>query len=376
MGRDLKGKELGVGLAQERSGLYLARFVDRFGKRQSKRFSKLADAKQWIADNTYLNDHCDLAIPSDMIVDSWYEYWIDIKKKTVRYNTVRNYKERYTKNIKPVIGCMLLKDVKPIHCQKIFNIMADEGYSSSTMYQTRIALYNLLEYAKESDVILNNPCKKSVRSDIGKPTKKKEALTRDIQRIFLESAEGQSYEDQFRFVLQTGLRTGELVGLKWEDVDFCNRKLKIQRSMEYRHSTGEWRVGPPKSKSGYRTITLTHEAVAILKHQKEKNKNIKVIPLEWKDFIFLCKNGTPIKNSTYDTALFKICDKAMIPKFSMHVLRHTFATRCIEAGMKPKTLQTVMGHSSINITMNLYVHTTDDEIQKEMDSVAAGLMVV
>ena len=92
--------------------------------------------------------------------------------------------------------------------------------------------------------------------------------------------------------------------------------------------------------------------------------------------MFLCRKGTPVKNSTYDTALFKICDKAKIPRFSMHILRHTCATRCIEAGMMPKTLQTLLGHSNIGITMNLYVHTTDDQKQKEISMVADALKVI
>ena len=253
--------------------------------------------------------------------------------------------------------------------------MPDEGYRTSTIYQTRIALFNMLEFAKENDVILSNPCKKSVKSDMGKPSQKKEALTIDIQKRFLEQAKGQSYENQYRFILQTGLRTGELVGLKWEDVDFENKTVKIQRSMEYRHSVGEWRVGEPKSKSGYRTIPLTDEAIRILLEQKEKNKKIKIIPMEWSEYIFLCRKGEPVKNSTYDTALFKICEKAGINKFSMHVLRHTFATRCIEGGMMPKTLQKILGHSNIGITMNLYVHITEEEKQKEIDMVACALNV-
>ena len=232
---------------------------------------------------------------------------------------------------------MLLSEVKPLHCQKIFSDMADEDYRTSTIYQTRIALFNMLEFAKENDVIRYNPCKKSVKSDMGEPLQKKEALTVDVQKVFLEYAKGQSYEYQYRFILQTGLRTGELVALKWEDIDFQNKTLKIQRSMEYRYSVGEWRIGEPKSKSGYMTIP---------------------------------------KNSTYDTALFKICDKAQIPRFSMHVLRHTFATRCIEGGMKPKTLQIILGHSNIGITMNLYVHTTEEEKLKEIELVADALNVV
>lgn len=177
--------------------------------------------------------------------------------------------------------------------------------------------------------------------------------------------------------MQTGLRTGELVGLRWEDIDFKNKKMKINRTMEDRYSVGEWKVGPPKSKSGIRTVTLTDEAIAILKRQKEKHKDISVIPIEWVNQVFLCKRlGTPVKNSTYNTALFKICDKAGIKHFSMHVLRHTFATRCIEAGMKPKTLQMLLGHSNIGITMNLYVHTTEEEKLKEIELVAEALKVI
>lgn len=375
MGKDLRGKELGEGIYQQPNGTYCARFVDRFGKRKAKRSKKLQEVRQWLADATYINEHSDIEQATSMVVDAWFEYWIDVKKKTVRPNTVRNYTERYYKNIQNVIGKKLLTEVKPIHCQKIFTNMADEGYRTSTLYQTRITLFNMLEFAKENEIILSNPCKKSVKSDMGKPSQKKEALTIDIQKKFLEQAKGRSYENQYRFILQTGLRTGELIGLKWEDVDFTNRVLKIQRSMEYRHSVGEWRIGEPKSKSGYRTIPLTDEAIRILKAQKEKNKKIKVIPIEWNEYIFLSRKGEPVKNSTYDTMLFKICEKAEINKFSMHILRHTFATRCIEGGMMPKTLQKILGHSNIGITMNLYVHITEDEKQKEINKVSYVLNV-
>ena len=92
---------------------------------------------------------------------------------------------------------------------------------------------------------------------------------------------------------------------------------------------------------------------------------MKVISVDFSEQVFLCKDGTPTKNSAYDTKLYYYCDKIGIKHFSMHTLRHTFATRCIEAGMKPKTLQMILGHSNIGITMNLYVHVTDDEKAKE-----------
>ena len=376
MGKDLKGKEIGAGIVQQPNGTYFARFVDKFGKRRTKRSKKLQEVKQWLADATYIDQHSDLDQATDMLVDAWFDYWIGIKKQTVRPNTVRNYSERYERNIKGVIGNKLLTDVKPIHCQKIFSDMADEGYKTTTIYQTRIALYNMFEFARENDVLIANPCKKSLKSDMGKPSDKKEALTIDAQKKFLEAVVGYSYENQYRFVLQTGLRTGELIGLKWSDIDFENRTMKIERTMEYRYKVGEWRVGPPKSKSGYRTIPLTDEAICILENQRSKNKSLKLVPMEWKDIVFLRRKGTPVKNSTYDTGLFKYCDRVGIPRFSMHVLRHTFATRCIEGGMKPKTLQKILGHSNIGITMNLYVHITEDEKHREIDLVADALKVV
>lgn len=120
MGKDLKGKEIGDGIYQQPNGTYCARFVDKFGRRKSKRSKKLQEVRQWIADATYIDEHSDLDQATDMIVDAWFDYWISIKKQTVRPNTVRNYSERYERNIKDVIGKKLLTEVKPIHCQTIF----------------------------------------------------------------------------------------------------------------------------------------------------------------------------------------------------------------------------------------------------------------
>lgn len=164
--------------------------------------------------------------------------------------------------------------------------------------------------------------------------------------------------------------------MKWADIDFDNRTVTISRSMEYRYSTEEWRSGEPKSKSGYRIIPLTDETIDMLRRQKQKNLEVKVIPMEWSEYVILCRKGTPVKNSTYDTMLFKQSDKIGIPRFSMHVLRYTFTTRCIESGMKPKTLQTILGHSNIGIIMNLYVHTTEDVKHKEIEIIVVSLKVV
>ena len=377
MGKDLKGKELGVGICQRKDGLYTARFVSKItGKSVQKYFPKLQECRKWLADARFADEHGNINAYENMTVNAWFEYWIsNIKGDSIRPNTIRNYKERFEHNIKDCIGKMILSDVKPMHCQNVLNQMKDD-YMTSTIYQTRITMYCMFSDAVDNDVILKNPVTKAVKYNIGKESKKPRALTIEEQKKFLEVAKGTSNYNQFAFLLQTGLRTGELIGLQWSDIDFKKKVIHVQRTMEYRYSVGEWRIGEPKSESGYRDVPLTEEAISILKKQSDKLKDIKVINMEFKDFIFLCRKGEPTKNSAYDTALFKLCDKAGIDRFSMHVLRHTYATRAIEGGIRPKTLQVILGHSNVGITMNLYVHVTEDEKIKEVEKIENALKVV
>lgn len=377
MGKDLKGKELGVGICQRKDGLYTARFVSRrTGKTVQRYFPKLQECRKWYADARFEDEHGGINASGDMTVTAWFNYWIEnIKGDSIRPNTIRNYRERFEHNIKGCIGSMLLSEVKPMHCQHVLNQMKD-SYKTSTIYQTRITLYCMFADAVENDVVFKNPVTKAVKYNIGEEPKAVRALTVEEQRKFLEVAKGSSNYNQYAFILQTGLRTGEMIGLKWSDIDWEKRVMHIQRSMEYRHSVGEWRIGEPKSKSGYRDVPLTEEAISILKRQREKLKKAKVVNMRFTEFVFLCRKGEPTKNSAYDTTLFKLCDKAGIPRFSMHVLRHTMATRCIEGGMRPKTLQVILGHSNIGITMNLYVHVTEDERAKEVERIENALKVV
>lgn len=374
MGKDLKGRELGKGLSQAKGGKYIGRFTARSGKRVKREFAKLAECRAWIADAQFEDEHGSALFAKEPTVAAWYQYWIDnVKGNNIRYNTRRNYNERFERNINPLIGGMLLKDVKPIHCQNVLMQMTDK-HANTTIEHSRRVMWSMFACAVENDLISKNPVTKGVRCTSGHEPKEIKALTLGEQRAFLEAVKDSVNCNQYAFVLQTGLRAGEMIGLRWSDVDFGRKTLRVRRTMEYRH--GAWMTGEPKTKNGARDIPLTAEAIRILHAQREKLKELKVRPLEFADCVFLNGDGMPIQTSAYDSSITHYCKRHGFRAFSMHTLRHTFATRCIEAGMRPKTLQMILGHSKIGITMNLYVHVTDDEKAKEVAGIESSLKVV
>lgn len=366
MGKNLKGKELGRGITQRKDGKYSAKFSNTNGKRVEKYFDKLSEARKWLEEAKYEDAHGNIGKSTNMTVNAWFEYWIsEIKGKTVRRGTRNIYITRYNKNIKEIIGSMLISEVKPMHCQNILNIMDNQGYASGSIERTKATMSVMFSDAKENDIIISNPITKSVKC----PKKEKKiprVLTIKEQEKFLETAKKSCNYLQYLFVLQTGLRTGELTGLRWEDIDFQKRLIHIRRSMRYDSSINEFIIDEPKSKSGYRDIPMTQMAYDVLMEVKKKKIKQTICLMQNRDLIFLNRNGNPTTNADYDLSLLNICKKAGIERISMHTLRHTFATRCIESGMKPKTLQMILGHSQISMTMDLYVHVTEEEKEKEM----------
>ena len=264
MGKNLKGKECGKGICQRKDGQYYARFVDRSGKRRDGYFATLPDARNWLEDARYQDKHGKPITSPDMTVDEWFEFWQAELLQGLSPNTKRNYRDRYVHNIKPVMGDMRLVDVKPMHCKIVLNRM-EKKYAGSTIRQAYIAMGTMFKAAKMNHMIDAHPMD-GVRYT--KPVRAADDihfLTIEEQERFLNAARSTHNFYQYALILETGLRTGEMIGLTWDAIDWKKRTLTVNKTLEYRHKQGHWRAGPPKTVSSYRTIPLTERAYDILK---------------------------------------------------------------------------------------------------------------
>ena len=327
--------------------------------------------KDWISDAIYrlVNRRYENMLPTIYTSNVMIEDNVKVYRKRGTWQT---YTDMYDSAIKDEIGRIQLQDLTLDIIEKMYKrIQKKRNYSKSTMVVISCIVHGSLAAAKKRKLIGENVAE---GAEIPKKTKAKKeriALTREQQTLFMEYAKDSYLYNLFAILLRTGLRNGEIRALKYSDIDRKNNVMHIRHTMKT--ITGVGMVeDTPKTKTSIRDIPLTPDMIKYIEAQRHfwgfKVTNIN-------GYLFCDEKGDPLKEDTIKYEIRQVIKKIRqdgkeFPDITPHVFRHTFATRAIEEGMPPQVLKTIMGHSSLAITMDLYSHVMEDTKQKEMLSIA------
>lgn len=368
MGKSLNGKELGRGITQRKDGIYQGRFVNRFGKKQTIYASTLNEVRQKLRNAQYEDEKALNVVTKDITLDEWYEVWMDTCKKNCRASTKESYAIHY-RRIQKALGWRKLTSLNLIILQQAIN----ELVSDNARKNSKKILVDMLDKAVDADLLIKNVAKQ-INPVITKEEKReRRVLTVKEEELFLKQAEGSFYYNLYVVALDTGLRVGELMGLTWNDVDFKKKVLHVRHTLCYFRKDGKYihEMHDTKTKNSRRTIPLTQRAYDALKQQKVQKFHIlikgKIAPEGFEDLVFVTRNNRPTQQFLVQECMLLTIKHIQKTNpeyevFSPHSFRHTFATRAIENGMQPKTLQKILGHASLQMTMDLYCHVTEDTL--------------
>lgn len=390
MGKDLKGKELGQGIIQKKSGRYEARYVNRFGKRVSISGNDLKDVKKRYNEAIYENEK-QINVKDNITLDEWYKKWMNVYKfDIIRESTKRHYNNVYSKHISPSLGNFQLGSITQYQIKKLIKELKNNGYQYETCNKVKILLIDIFNKAMINEYTRKNPAKGiSLRRDEEKDVR---VLSQEEQVTFFDCCKGTFYDNLFVTAVSTGMRIGELAALRWTDVDWDSRVIHVTRTLVYQKyendSQKEYHFEKPKTKTSLRDIPINKQCEIALKKQfmqksavATKQPITKKIDEKYADLLFTSRFNTPLNSQIICQAINKIVEEINLTKdyldeiepFSAHCFRHTFATRCFEAGIAPKTVQAYLGHASLQMTMDLYTSVMPKQMETEMDKVSNTL---
>lgn len=342
----------------------------------------LKQAEKELSDKRYEVEHGLYCKEENITFDKWFNTWISTYKTNCKESSLYEYKSTYEYHIKPVFGKRKLKLICSDQLQVFINKMANE-YSATVVKECKHLLDGALKQAYKQRKINRNPMEYVTMPKTKEP-KKKGALSADQQQAFLNEAGSSKYYRLYKLATLTGMRIGEITGLQWSDVDFKNREIHITHTMSYIPKRGLY-LDTPKSKTSLRTIPMIDSAYALLKEQRKEQLKLKLqLGQYWPsaegigNLVFTTQIGTGIQDTNIRRDMRKICDNLTDLGINrhdctFHTLRHCFATRCIENGMEPKTLQTILGHATLAMTMDLYCDVMEHTKKEAMQRIANAL---
>lgn len=383
MGKSLNGKELGAGFYQRKDGKYCGRFYDRFGVRRYIYGKTITETREKFNTAIYEDKMQMNVADNSIILDEWYHKWLEIHKyKIIAPSTRVQYEGIYKKHIQPEFGRMKLKDIQALQIRGKLVSLDKEGFGYETQNKVRILLLDMFDKAVLDNVAIKNPVRKIkvVRDEEKEPR----VLSGQEQSEFFDTCKGTFYDNLFTVGVTSGLRPGELYALMPDDLDFKKKVIHVTKSLSYQKFDGDtkktFHMGKTKTKSSYRDVPMNKRCEIALKKQLMQKRVVagkgSAKPLKgFENLIFTTKFDTPINSQIYCDAIKVIVSEINLMKdeleqfdtFSGHCFRHTFATRCFEAGILPKTVQKYLGHATLQMTMDLYTHVLEHHLSDEMD---------
>lgn len=378
--KDNKGRVLKTGESQRKDMLYQYRYTDIYGKRKTIYSSDLQELRRKEKEiQKNIDDGLNYSAGKIKVIDL-IERYISLKKG-LRYNTRSNYafaisvikKEEFAYR---QIGVIKTSDAK----QWIIKLHKD-GRGYSTITSVRNVIKPAFQMAYDEDIIRKNPFDFKLSDIIPNNTQKRVAMTNKEQKIWMDFIKNDKtyckYYDEFVVLLQTGLRVSEFCGLTMSDIDFKKRTIKVDHQL-IREATGKYYIEKTKTKNGVRYLPMTDDVYRSLKNIVNNRPKLKteMIIDGYSRFILLDKNLNPkialhIENEMRWAMkkYKKLYPNVVLPHITPHVFRHTFCTNMANAGMEVKTLQYLMGHSDVSVTLNVYTHSSYEHVKEQMEKV-------
>lgn len=382
--KDNKGKVLKDGESQRKDGRYVYQYMDVTGKRKSvydkdlNSLRKKEKAIQTLLDQNIGTKGCEITL------NEQHEKVMRFKQN-IKETTRDEYKKTWDAYVKnSSIGNMRLCDIKRSHVIDLYvKLKQEHNLKYATLKSVETGLSICFTLAIKDDILVKNPVTGCLKDYFSNDKKQTVVLTRIQQERFLKFVKETSpydfYYPLYVFMFETGLRIGEVSGLTWRKVDIENKKIIVDQQLSY--IAGEAFINTPKTKKSVRVIPLGEAALQAIIEQKEK-KLYAVHGVDGQnDFVFLSRKGCTLLKGTIkelhkvvdaynkqerEIAIDEDRDPIFIPPITPHVFRHTACTRYAEDGMDIKVLQNLMGHSSINMTMNIYNHISNTRLADEM----------
>lgn len=330
-------------------------------RRQKKKRGCLTqqEAVDWRADYLAGVRRGEIVEPSKMLVRDYFEQWIAVKAARVRPSTIRIY-HRLFRSVTDTIGATPLSRLTPTLLERTYAELA-ETYSPSTIRTLHRVLSMLGKAAVRDRLIPFNPCE---RIDApGGASPERQAWTIEQARAFLAGCADDHYADVWHLLLETWLRNGEVRALRWSDIDFDAGTLTVARTFTI-GTDNRATTGPPKSKASQRTVMLSPNMLARLRKRRHAQQVTAMQMGEgWSEdrWVFLTPRGGPLYETHLRSALIATCERVGVPYITVHGLRHTGGSLIYGAGGNLKVISERMGHSSMAITMGIYLHSETNQ---------------